>query len=431
MPRSEQHGKGGILTELDCKLASAFKSALSGQTDSPKNDKATKDLRAVCDRITDADYRATLARLFADFSRPLGERRVPSVDEAKDSVLRVRDRGFVEASSVLFSAWREVLSSLSMEQVLSVAPDAGCFEVWVKTSKVSPKGTASTLLANPSAAYVTAVGDWLLQRARPEELLPLVELFLNRQPRPEHLPIWSDALAVAMKKDKKCALLNVALRHLPFTEDNLAALAEAVRTDRSLLRATLDLLPAVLARTDAPHHVGGFVGEVFRMAVTTEGAEREIMTASLARLGTGILLADRRGTQSEAVLAVIQNLARQLRNQTRDETLLARTWVLANLSRETEPNDGQLQVTMEGARHLAVAFEMVAQGFAAKEILTAAVRNLGLTPIGKNGEAVSYRPLHHEDVDGGLWPGDAVVIQENGWAVRQETLIRAKVKRAK
>jgi len=57
-------------------------------------------------------------------------------------------------------------------------------------------------------------------------------------------------------------------------------------------------------------------------------------------------------------------------------------------------------------------------------------RNLGLLPIGKKGEAVSFNPLQHEDVDGGLVPGAAAVIEEGGWAVRQEALIRAKVKRA-
>ncbi len=124
MARSEQNVKGGILAALDRKLASAFKTALSGQIDSPKGDKAAKDLRAVCDRITDGDFRGTLARLFADSSRQTGERQAPNMDDAKDSVLQMRDRGFVEAAGVLFAAWREVFSGMSLEQVLSVAPIA-------------------------------------------------------------------------------------------------------------------------------------------------------------------------------------------------------------------------------------------------------------------------------------------------------------------
>jgi hypothetical protein len=141
-------------------------------------------------------------------------------------------------------------------------------------------------------------------------------------------------------------------------------------------------------------------------------------------------MADRRGPQVDAALDVVRKAARQLRNLTKDETLQARTWTLENLRREDEPSDGRIHVTPEGARHLALAFEKAAQGFAVKDILTVTARNLGLSPIGKKAEAVSYNPLRHEDVDGGLVPGDAAVIEEGGWAVGQEALIRAKVKRA-
>lgn len=120
-------------------------------------------------------------------------------------------------------------------------------------------------------------------------------------------------------------MLDAALRHPWPAEDRIAALAEAVRSNRTLLRMAVDLLPAILAQKDARPAVAAFVGEVFRTVITTESAEREFVTAALARLGSGVLMADRRGPQSEVAMGVIQKAGRQLRNLTKDEALQART----------------------------------------------------------------------------------------------------------
>ena len=91
--------------------------------------------------------------------------------------------------------------------------------------------------------------------------------------------------------------------------------------------------------------------------------------------------------------------------------------------------DGKISITQHGARHLARALEEAGQGFSAKEILTVLARNLGLVAVGKNGDTVIYNPLQHEDVAGGLLPGQSVLIEESGWSINQETVARAKVKK--
>jgi hypothetical protein len=416
--------------ELDRKLTAVFKALLKGPLDGAKGDKARKDFGAVRERVIDAVFGKRLEGLFDDFSRPAAQRRQREAEESLVCVRELRDRGFVETAALLFIAWREVVGGLSLERVLTTAPNAACLDSWMKAAKMPAQEVEKHLLAEPAATYATAGADWSLARTKPEQLLPLLELFLTRQARPAFLHPWNEALVAALKKDKRGALLGATLRHPWPAEDRIAALADAVRSNRSLLRITVDLLPAILAQKDASPAGAGFVGEIFRAVVTTEGAEREFVTAALARLGTGVLMADRRGPQADAALEVVRKAARQLRNLTKDETLQARTWALENLRREDEPTDGQLHVTTEGARHLALALEKAEQGFAAKDILTVTARNLGLSLIGKAGEVVSFDPLQHDDVQGGLVPGDSVVIEEAGLAIRQEPLIRAKVKRA-
>jgi hypothetical protein len=316
-----------------------------------------------------------------------------------------------------------------LEEVLLLAPDATSLEVWRKTAKVAAKVIEGRLLSDPVSTYATAGADWLLLHAKPEQMSPLLELFLGRKDRPKTLLPWADALVPALKKDKKGVLLERLLRHPCLDRGQCATIAEVVRLNRTLLKNTVENLPAILCQAVPPEQGSLFVEELFTPMPNTEGAEREFVTTVLARLGCGILLQDRRGPQAEAVLGLIAQAARRLRNLTKDEADQARTWVLENLRAGAEPSDGKAHVTIEGARHLALAFEKAAQGFAAKDILHAAARNLGLTPIGKKGEPASYNPLQHEDVEGGMLPGDNAVMEEPGWTLGQDIVVRARVKR--
>lgn len=384
----------------------------------------------MCERIIDATFRPELKRLFDEFRQPAAQRQHREVEDCLCCIRALRERGFIETAALFFEEWREALGELNVESALENAPDADCIETWRKVTKVPLLELESQLLAAPSATYATAGADWLMAHGKPEHLLPLLDLLLTKQVRPPCLLPWNEALAAALKKDKRGLLLGAALRGSWPTEDRITALAEVISSNRALLRATVDLLPALLAQKDAPTAAARFVGELFRTLLLEEGLEREFKTSALARLGSGILLADRRGTQTEAALGIIQSISGQLRNLTRGEALQAHTWLLVNLGHKEEPTDAKLRVSKEGARHVALAIEKATQGFSAKDILTVMARNLGLSLIGKPGEVVPYDPLRHEDLEGGLVPGVSVRVGEAGWAIEQETLIRAKVKPA-
>ena len=422
---------GRTVVELDRKLTAVFKGALKAPLDAAKREKLGKDFGAVRGRIMDVPFGKVLDVLFDDFIRPPAQRQQRDAEGAFVVLREFQERAFVEAAALLFFTWREALAGAGLERVLPAVPDATCLEAWLKATKLPVSEVEKQLLADPRATYATAGADWVLGRAKPEHQFPLLELFLSRMARPTYLRLWDEALVAVLKKDKRGVLLEAALRHPWPTEDHGKSLVVAVRSNRSLVRTTVDLLPGILAQKDAPVGAATFVAELFRPVVATEGAEREFMTGALARLGTGILLAERRGQQSEGVLAIVHDTARQLRNLTRDEALQSRTWLLENLGRRDETSDGRLYVTLEGARHLALAFEKAAQGFGAADILTVTARNLGLAPIGKKGDVVAYNPLQHQDMEGGLVPGDAAVVEEGGWAFNKDAVIRSKVMRTK
>jgi hypothetical protein len=232
----------------------------------------------------------------------------------------------------------------------------------------------------------------------------------------------------ALRNDKRGQLLASTLRHTWPSEDRIAALVEAIRSDRALFKLMADLLPTVLTRKESSASVVSFVSVLFDKAMTAEGSEREFATATLARLGASIVLADRRTPNSDAALAVIRKMTRQLRSLTKGETARSVTWFFENLCGEERPADGTLCVNLQGARHIALAFEKADQGFAAKDILSVTARNLGLLPIGKKDDTAPYDPIMHEDTDGGLVPGEPAIILESGWSINHEAVLRAKVK---
>ncbi len=317
----------------------------------------------------------------------------------------------------------------SLEQILAAATDLKNFSRWVKTSKIPPKEIERQLLAQSERIYSTVGLDWLVLNSKLENLEPLLELLLSKQSRPETLPAWHEVLRAKLKKDKRGKLLGTFLSHQWQAENWIANVCRLIHEDQTLLKEAVDVLPSIFCKKEKAIFAVDFVNGLFEPLAFAEGEDREFFTAELARLGTGILIAGRRTQISNDVLAVIQKHTRQLCNLTKGQDSKSRTWVLENLNEEEKIADGKIAITQNGARHLARALEEANQGFSAKEILTVLARNFGLVAIGKSGDTVIYNPLQHEDMAGGLLPGQPVSIEESGWSINQEIVARAKVKK--
>jgi hypothetical protein len=316
----------------------------------------------------------------------------------------------------------------SLEQILAAATDLKIFSRSIKTSKIPPKEIERHLLAQPEKIYSTVGLDWLVLNSKSENLAPFLELLLSKQSRPETLPPWHEVLRAKLKKDKRGKLLGTFLIHQWRAENWIATVCHLIHEDQVLFKQTVDVLPSIFSKKEKAIFAVDFVNGLFEPFVFAE-EEREFFTAELARLGTGILIAGRRTQISNDVLATIQKHTRQLCNITKGQELKSRTWVLENLNEESKSADGKICITSQGARYIALAFEKADQDFSAKEILGITARNLGLTAIGKKGDKTIYNPLQHEDIIGGLLPGQTVLIEDEGWTLNQETVVRAKVKK--
>jgi hypothetical protein len=193
------------------------------------------------------------------------------------------------------------------------------------------------------------------------------------------------------------------------------------------LAKTADLLPDLLEPPSTQALT--FTKLLLAQAPLAAPHRLPLISAAIARLATGILLKEDPTTnQAEALISIGEAMSR-LKLATTDEDSKSRTWIIEPLKTAAErPNDNQ-NLTMTGARHMAIAFEKARQGLNAHAVLSMAAKNLGMTAIGARNQAVPFNPLHHEDTQGGIMPGEIVEVAEPGWTFRNAVILRALVAR--
>lgn len=416
------------MKSLDRNLAAAVKAVVKKHLNYAPADDVPLEFRDVRHQLSGGEHSTTVDRLISMLSSPSSD---SSPLDTADLVRVLLGIGYPATAAEFFLASVKKLQEMQLWEILPMVPNAACFDKWLKSSKKVAREIQNELLSQPLKAYDTAGADWLCSQANSESLKPILDLILSRHPRPEHLPPWHEILVAALKKDKKGGFL----RSLIIAADNSSAgtktLIEAIISNRQLFKSIPEALSLILTHKEPCPLAVNFVALLFDPAFVCDSTQREISSVILARLGTSILLADRRSQKSDAVLDFIRKTSRQFRTITKGESNQSRTWVLENLLVEERQPDGKLCVNLQGARHIALAFEKVDQGFSPKEILSVTARHLGLLNIGRHDEVVPYDPLKHDDTEGGLVPGDTIVILEPGLAFNNEAVLRAKVKKPK
>lgn len=412
---------------LDKNLAATIRAKRKPPISEAKRLHQIEERRLLRERIRNIGLDSRAATLLADVLNTEASLPNPTASDAMPTIRELRGQELIATASALFERWSDVFRELPVQEITTEAPDAKALEAWRKRKVMRVDEMEEKLLSDPPATYETSGADWILLRAKPERSLPILRLFLRRLPRPKCLPQWAAVIGERLRLDKRGLLLGCAISAASENASDLKALAEVVRLDRSLLLMVARLLPKIASQRNAGTGVVEFAREILSAVIESHGSDREFLTAVLAQLGSGMLL-ERQSEQTKACLEFVQQTARQLRNLTSEEDLRSKTWVLENLCGEELPRERALHITIDGARQLAIAMDKAQQGFDAKEILAVAARNLGLLPIGKKGETVSFSPIRHQDVEGGMLPGDAAQIEEGGWSYQDDVIVRAKVK---
>ncbi len=350
---------------------------------------------------------------------------------AGDAVAVIRtlvDKELTNSAAVTFIALVQTLRTLDFQAVLPLAPTAKCLAAWMRTARVPKKLAEERILSTPDLAWRTAALDWYMEKGTLKRAAPLLCSVFFRSPRPKHLPQWDELLSASIQAAKGGALLESILDGVSSDRRQLVALATLFLNNPALLCRTVDLLPDLL-ESHASGQALEFCKLLLEHALVAPPHQRPLVSAAIARLATGLLLKDELSAIQEQALESIRDATSRLKFAATDGDLNSRTWVIEPLKAAAErPSDNQ-NLTMTGARHIAVAFEKARQGFKAQAVLSMTAKNLGMAAIGTKAERVAFNPLQHEDVAGGIMPGEVVEIMEPGWTFKNSIVLRTRVVR--
>jgi hypothetical protein len=412
----------------DKKLARALKQLAKcaekgGDTSQPSQ--ALHDFQA---RTSDPALKSVISRASQALRSPPTERAQLPAEEVIALLRLLAENKLTSSAAVTFLALVQPLKTLDLEAILPLAPTAKCLAAWIKAARVPKKLVEEKLLAAPELAWRTPGLDWYMDKGDIHRAGPLVSNLLSKTPRPQHLPQWDSVLAGPIEKARGEVLMAIILEDKSRDPRQLEALAALLLDSPALLRRAADLLPDLLDTPFADQSLD-FSKLLLEHALVVPPHRRPLISATIARLATGILLKDDLSASQEDALKSIGETMSRLKLATTEEDLKGRTWILEPLKAVTErPGDNQ-NLTMTGARHMAVAFEKARQGLNTHAVLAMAARNLGMAPIGGKGEKVAYNPLQHEDTQGGIMPGETVETVEPGWTFRNSVVLRALVVR--
>jgi hypothetical protein len=408
------------------KKFSAVLSSFSKATEPTEREKAKGQYESVRSLIRDELLKSICEELVQTFSMSGDGRERPGTEHACWVIGELLRREFNSSASFLFQRWIDLMQQLPTMKVLPVCPDSAAIEAWRKKTQTSVAHLESELLSSLEVTYETAGADWLISKAKPAHLVSLFGFFISRRLRPKFLPQWDKVLGATLSKDRRGNLLTTILCE-SWNDDEIHTLAEVIRFDRRVLKTVAETLPIVIAHQNAKESAIGLLTRLSSAPLTAFGADREHFTVALARIGTGLLIQNKRSGRVEAALDLIQEAGRHLRSATPD-TDCKNTWILHNLDVSEPIAESCVQITRDGAQHFAIAFEKCAQGFSAVDVLRLIALSVGLKCFGTPGETLKFDPMRHLDIGGGAAPGEPVTIIEPGWLWTKDIVIRAKVR---
>jgi hypothetical protein len=396
-----------------------------------KGGNTSQPIQAVRDfetHASDQGLRSAVSRAsVALCSSPAHRAQMPAEDVL--ALLRpLIENELTNSAAVTFLALVQPLKVLDIQAILFLAPTVECLAAWIKVARVSKKLVEEKILAAPDLAWRTAALDWYMEKGTIRRAAPLFSNLPSKSPRPRHLPQWEEVLVETMRTAKGQVLLEVILEGTSSDPLQLASLTTVSLNSPALLSKIAELLPDILENR-ASGQALDFCKNLLDQALLAPPPHRPFVSAGIARLATGLLLKGDLSAIQGQTLRAIGEVMSCLRIAAADEDLKARTWIIEPLKTAAERPGENQNLTMLGARHIAVAFEKARQGLSAHAVLSMTAKNLGMAGIGTKGENVPYNPVQHEDVRGGILPGEIVQITDPGWTFRNSVVLRALVAR--
>jgi hypothetical protein len=231
-----------------------------------------------------------------------------------------------------------------------------------------------------------------------------------------------------LEKDKSGLLLKECLNAV--AKGTLAAedLGRLIVSKASLSIIFVQLLPKILTGAHEAVVLRILEGLLKNLLSFTE-EDRTKVSAALAVLGSQLLTKKKRKPGEDQTFTLLCSAMQEiLKSSTESRKGI---WLFVDTaqveSKGSKVNQNDL-VTIHGASFVVEILQQQITDPKVRESVVTLAFNLGIRPIGSQGETASFDPSLHEDTVGGLFRNDQVTILMPGWSLGSHALTRAKVK---
>ncbi len=414
--------------ELDHTIAKFLRSAIKQKT-SVNQDSLHRQTVGLAERIRNselADEIASIAKTAIELMRSRHERH--SQTQAITLLKELNDRRWPFSAEVIYVASLPKLDEVEMLQLVSLAPTPRALTSLCKKLPAAKKAIDEIANRPPQEWLDTAVGDWLFQHAKIRRLESAFISALRVDKRSPGLKEPEELLQSAAQRDKKGLFLFAAINNVGDSA-SLARFASTILGKPKIAKTYLSVIRSPKGRKQMRDSLPKLLHALVSSSLADQRRSQLFRkTASLFMIGiiSDIMLthaADK--PMPGSAMSIIKALD-DLETAANSEEAKSNTWIVHTLEKP-KTGSADSKIDLNAARILKIAFEETERGANALEVLEATAFNLGLRQIGEPNSIVAYDPHVHEDITGGLHPGDSVKVLRKGWSLDNAPIIRAKV----
>jgi len=387
---------------------------------------AAIDLSALAEEVSSLRLSLSRADLERAFSATLELLALPPIERSPERCVDLmRQWAACRSPKTALSVGTFLIERLAMvppEHVFPALPDSALVEAWRKAAGVPAPDLVAVVLDRAEQTFSLPVFDWALLNS-PEPVPRPLRYLLDQLANPTAAKLAAGRLTAFVAKDAKAQHLAALLGLLAEETQRMPAIAAVIQASSEALVSALDNLPKLAGLKNEHLPLAVFIEALFAPMLDTTLRKRTRACALLARLGSNILLVEKRGRGGEDALAAVVALGQQFRSSARDPENAAATWFLTSAA-QPAPSTGEL-ISGEGALRWAFTYEECQQSGMSLGPLESLGRNLGLRPITEPGTVVKFEPRWHQDPNGGLLPDASVRVRSGGWQYQGRPIIRA------
>jgi hypothetical protein len=317
-----------------------------------------------------------------------------------------------------------------LHEIMPIMATPLCVSKWIalRNPEAGSKGDSRESIAfqmaqrAPEAAARCALARWIVETGTNAHPL-IVSAFFGLAEQHDWTYRKSELLYAALKADQSGSFLIRMLQNDLLSDSLRHEWISAINND-SLLDEVLRAIPKAAA-IDKAGLVAIFVETMFNKLPHSNGNIRRKMCSRLLSLASA-LMSKPRSFGVDRCLVALDAVSQMLRNVIANDEIDAdaggfRYFGYTSLTQQTA-------VSPDGAKLVTIAMNRMREGVDPVMMLEATAENLGMTSIGVIGEIAAFDPIQHQDLTGGVRPGENVVFTQKGWMIGRQVINRAQVK---